>query len=59
MEIITELFKMFEKSDFYSVQSIENEYINLLELKDVYKRQQQGCNKSCSFTSSDKISNIG
>ena len=37
MEIITELFKMFEKSDFYSVQSIENEYINLLELKKDYK----------------------
>jgi hypothetical protein len=28
---------MFEKSDFYSVQSIENEYINLLELKKDYK----------------------
>ena len=37
MDIITELFKMFEKSDFYSVQSIENEYINLLELKKDYK----------------------
>ena len=37
MEIITELFQMFEKSDFYSVQSIENEYINLLELKKDYK----------------------
>ena len=37
MEIITELFQMFEKSDFYSVQSIENEYISLLELKKDYK----------------------
>lgn len=37
MEIITELFKMFEKSDFYSVQSIENEYISLLEFKKDYK----------------------
>ena len=37
MEIIAELFQMFEKSDFYSVQSIENEYISLLELKKDYK----------------------
>lgn len=30
MEIISELFQIFEKSDFFSVQSIENEYFGLL-----------------------------
>lgn len=37
MEIIAELFQMFEKSDFFSVQSIENEYITLLKEKKDYK----------------------
>lgn len=35
MEIISELFQIFEKSDFFSVQSIEKEYFSLLkEQKD-------------------------
>lgn len=37
MEIISELFQIFEKSDFFSVQSIENEYFNLLLDEKNYK----------------------
>ena len=37
MEIISELFQIFEKSDFFSVQSIENEYFNLLIDEKNYK----------------------
>lgn len=37
MEIIAELFEIFEKSDFFSVQSIESEYRSLLEEKKDYK----------------------
>lgn len=37
MEIISELFQIFEKSDFFSVQSIENEYFGLLLDEKNYK----------------------
>lgn len=37
MGIISELFQIFEKSDFFSVQSIENEYFNLLLDEKNYK----------------------
>ena len=37
MGIISELFQIFEKSDFFSVQSIENEYFGLLLDEKNYK----------------------
>lgn len=36
MNIISELFQIFEKSDFFSVQSIEKEYFSLLKEKKDY-----------------------
>ncbi|MBC2851627.1 hypothetical protein H5J22_09510 [Cetobacterium sp. 8H] len=37
IEIIVSLFKMFEKSDYYSLVSIEKEYLRILENYEDYK----------------------
>ena len=49
VEIIGELLEVVDKSDFYSVQSIENEYFNLLEITNNYQPAIKFLNYYCEY----------